>query len=320
MQINDDPSLKWPKKMKGDPNKCNKNKYCRFYKDHGHDTDKWYDLKQQIENLIKQGKLRNFLERDHKDEKLKGKVEELSWPPLGEIRVIVGGTSVGWSSKSRKTYLKVVQIVQLSGRLPRTRGADEQAITFTDEDARRDHHPHDNAIIITLLIADYTTRRVLIDNESSTDILYYPAFQQMRFGRDQVRPVNAPLVGFGGVKVQPVDIITLVVVGAYPQQITEKVNFLIVDCSSSYNAIIGWPTLNSWKVVTSTYHLFVKFPTVYGIWQVQGDHLATREWYLAMLAIDEHVQTMNIEERRVVAKPIEVLEDIPLDESNPKVY
>ena len=39
-----------------------------------------------------------------------------------------------------------------------------------------------------------------------------------------------------------------------------------------------------------------------------------------MLAIDEHVQTMNIEERRVVAKPIEVLEDIPLDESNPKVY
>ena len=142
----------------------------------------------------------------------------------------------------------------------------------------------------------------------------------MRFGRDQFRPVNAPLVGFGGVKVQPVDIITLVVVGAYPQQITKKVNFLIVDCSSSYNAIIGWPTLNSWKVVTSTYHLFVKFPTDYGIWQVQGDHLATREWYLAMLAIDEHVQTMNIEERRVVAKPIEVLEDIPLDESNPKVY
>ena len=35
MQIKDDPSLKWPKKMKGDPNKCNKNKYCRFHRDHG---------------------------------------------------------------------------------------------------------------------------------------------------------------------------------------------------------------------------------------------------------------------------------------------
>ena len=62
------------------------------------------------------------------------------------------------------------------------RTTDEQTITFTDEDAKRVHHPHDDAIIITLLIADYTTRRVLVDNESSADILYYPAFQQMRLG------------------------------------------------------------------------------------------------------------------------------------------
>ena len=33
MQIKDDPSLKWPEKMKGDPNKRNRNKYCRFHKD-----------------------------------------------------------------------------------------------------------------------------------------------------------------------------------------------------------------------------------------------------------------------------------------------
>ena len=54
--------------------------------------------------------MRNFLGRDHKDEKLKRKVEEPSRPPLGEIRVIVGGTSTGQSSKSRKIYLKVVQL------------------------------------------------------------------------------------------------------------------------------------------------------------------------------------------------------------------
>ena len=45
MQIKDDPSLKWPEKMKGDPNKRNKNKYCRFHRDHGHDMDECYDLK-----------------------------------------------------------------------------------------------------------------------------------------------------------------------------------------------------------------------------------------------------------------------------------
>jgi len=53
---------------------------------------------------------------------------------------------------------------------------------------------------------------------------------------------------------------------------------------------------------------------------VQGDQLATRKCYLAMLAMDEHVQTMSIEERRVVAGPLEVLKDIPLEEGNPKKF
>ena len=59
---------------------------------------------------------------------------------------------------------------------PRGGDAKEQAITFTNEDAGRVHHPYDDAIVITLLIANYTTRRVLIDNGSSADILYYPVF------------------------------------------------------------------------------------------------------------------------------------------------
>ena len=138
----------------------------------------------------------------------------------------------------------MVQNVQLSGRSPRTRGTNESIISFTDEEAERIHHPHDDAIVITLLIADYTTRRVLVDNGSLTDILYYPAFQQMRLGWDQLRPVCSPLIGFGGMKVQPVGTIMLpVVVGAYSQQVTKDVSFLVVDCLSSYNAIIRRPTL-----------------------------------------------------------------------------
>ena len=95
-------------------------------------------------------------------------------------------------------------------------------------------------------------------------------------------------------------------------------NFLVVDYSSSYNAIIGRPILNSWKTVTSTYHLSVKFPTEYGVGEVQRDQLAARKCYLAVLAMDEQTQTMNIEERRIVAEPAEALEDIPLDEDDPE--
>ena len=68
----------------------------------------------------------------------------------------------------------------------------------------------------------------------------------------------------------------------------------------------------------STYHLSVKFPTEHRVGQVQEDQLATRECYLAMLAMDKQAQMMNIEERKVVAEPTETLEDILLDENNPK--
>ena len=56
-----------------------------------------------------------------------------------------------------------------------------------------------------------------MDNGSSADILYYLAFQEMRLRRDLLHPVNSPLVGFGGMKVQSVGTVTLpVVVRAYP--------------------------------------------------------------------------------------------------------
>ena len=68
----------------------------------------------------------------------------------------------------------------------------------------------------------------------------------MRIERERLVSTNAPLVGFGGMKVYPLGAVTLpMTVGDYPQQITKDVTFLVVDCSSAYNAILGHPTLNS---------------------------------------------------------------------------
>ena len=78
------------------------------------------------------------------------------------------------------------------------------------------HHPHDDAIVITLTVANYTTRRVLIDNGSLADIIYYPAFQQMRINEELLRPVNVSLIRFGGIKILSVGTISLpIVVGFY---------------------------------------------------------------------------------------------------------
>ncbi|XP_075665311.1 uncharacterized protein LOC142634970 [Castanea sativa] len=64
MQIKDEGSLTFPSKLKGDPNKRSRDKYCRFHRDHGHDTSECYDLKQQIEALIRQGKLQRFISKE----------------------------------------------------------------------------------------------------------------------------------------------------------------------------------------------------------------------------------------------------------------
>ena len=53
MQIKDEGALTFPGKLKEDPYKRSRDKYCRFHHDHGHDTADCYDLKQQIEALIR---------------------------------------------------------------------------------------------------------------------------------------------------------------------------------------------------------------------------------------------------------------------------
>ena len=53
--------MKWPKPMRSHPERRNKGKYCRFHKDHERDIDDCHDLKDQIENLIQQGKLKRFM-------------------------------------------------------------------------------------------------------------------------------------------------------------------------------------------------------------------------------------------------------------------
>ena len=133
----------------------------------------------------------------------------------------MGTATTGSSKKARKTYLRMVQNVQLTGSVPKIARRKSPIIGFSEEDARRLHHPHDDALVINVRVGDYNVHRMLVDNGNSANIIYYPAFQQMRINRARLTPTNAPLVGFGGTRVLPLGAITLsVTVGDYLQQIT----------------------------------------------------------------------------------------------------
>ena len=81
------------------------------------------------------------------------------------------------SRKGRNTYLRMVQNIQLTSFVSKMARVDNPIVRFSEEDAQRLHHPHDDALVVSIQVGDYNTHRVLVDNGSSADILYYLVFQ-----------------------------------------------------------------------------------------------------------------------------------------------
>ena len=332
LQIQDDPSLRWPGKICSNPNSRPKHLYCKFHRDHGHLTEDCVALKEQVEvchghftGIIRHGKLQKYVSRPANTRPTKPPAQrEQAEPnrpgPVGEIRTIIGGPASGGTSRaSRKAYARQVHNIMVVQLPPKNVRLDDQIISFSEEDARGTHQPHDDALVITVNIVGFTTRRVMVDNGSSADILYLPAYQQMLLDKDKLRPMDALLVGFTGDKVCPIGIVTLpITVGTHPKTVSKTVDFLVVDCPSAYNAIIGRPTLNRLRAVTSTYHLLLKFPTEHGIGEVRGDQVAARECYLASLGPEGQNQKMTIEEQKILVKPSEELDTIELEDGHPE--
>ena len=91
--------------------------------------------------------------------------------------IVRGTATTGSSRKARKTYLRMVQNVQLTGSVLKIAWRESPIIGFSEEDARRLYHPHDDAFVVSIRVGDYNVHQMLVDNSSSVDILYYPAFQ-----------------------------------------------------------------------------------------------------------------------------------------------
>ena len=115
MQIKDEHYLKWPRPLHSSPNIHNKNKYCRFHKDHGHYMKDCRDLKEQIEELIQKGKLQKYVKKGEYSKFRGGNKNQHEFssrsddhphqPPqdvIGEIKTIAGGPFTGGSFRSLK--------------------------------------------------------------------------------------------------------------------------------------------------------------------------------------------------------------------------
>ena len=212
--------------------------------------------------------------RARSDEKPRNKDRPQDRPrdAIREIMMINGGSIAGGLikslNKSQQRQVNSVHTICPS----KHRRRENLDIVFFKEDARGMKQPQDNPLIIMLMIEGFNTKRVLVDNGSSAEIIYLSTFQQMKVDPKKLHPFESPLVNFSGDKVYPRGIVTLMVTASlYPLQVTNQHNFLVVDSPLSNNVIIGRPTLNRWKAATSTYCLKVKFPMEQGVGEIKGD-------------------------------------------------
>jgi len=84
-------------------------------------------------------------------------------------------------------------------------------MVFLEEDTRGVKQPYDYPLVIMLMIEGFNTRRILVDNGSSVNIIYLSAFQQLKVDLKRLRPFKSPLISFCKDRVYPKGIVTLTI-------------------------------------------------------------------------------------------------------------
>ena len=276
----------WPSQMKTNPVKRDLTKYCEFHRDHGHQTDDCIQLRKEIEYLIRHGYLRRFMASKGWDQAPPPSPRQPTptqhYKPLGEIHVISGGFAGGGeSSTARKAHLCSIRTgemleIQAVFKIPRL----DTTITFSDSDMEGCQHPHDDPLVVKVVVANKIVHIVLVVYGSSADIIFTSAFDKMGVRREKLEPVNAHLRGFSKERVLPLGSIQLVLtLGDPPCHATTTVRFIIMDAPSAYNILLGRPSLKAMRAIPSAYHMVIKFPTANGVGMVREDQRITREFY-----------------------------------------
>ncbi|XP_050248781.1 uncharacterized protein LOC126696034 [Quercus robur] len=253
-----EPFFQWPNRMAGDPSKCNQNLYCAYHQEPDHATDDCRNLKNYLDRLVREGKLRHLL---HRPEQSNVETRQGALRPLiGTINVILAAPGRTGSGPFR---------VMSVGRFPtepdereskRAKVRATPLIGFTEDDKQGTIQPHDDALVVTLRIGGYDVKRVLVDQGSAVE--------------EDLSPYDSPLVSFEGKLVIPKGMIRLPV---QTNSDVVEVDFIVVDAYSPYTAIVARPWFHALGAVSSTLHQKVKYPSGGQVKEIIGNQGMARQ-------------------------------------------
>ncbi|XP_056688282.1 uncharacterized protein [Spinacia oleracea] len=184
----DDEKWKLSDKLRSNPLRRNKNKWCEFHDDFDHTTEECNSLKDNIEDLIRQGYLKQYLldrrtEREEKEKAMSGKLQEQAQRRVHEtegqkkkpILVVFGGQRSGHASKQ---HLRA-----LSHRVNFSTIGENQPtppnIAFTADDCLGTQYKHDDPLVIEMDLNNHNVHRVLVDGGSAVNIIFRNCFEQL---------------------------------------------------------------------------------------------------------------------------------------------
>ncbi|XP_074376857.1 uncharacterized protein LOC141718373 [Apium graveolens] len=201
-----------------------KKKYCEYHESSGHNTHECLQLKDEIEALIKEGYLGEWVVKEvrkHKDDKAKEEerraprgsnneiLEENKFVRDGSIRTIYGGDpGMECSNRALARYTRearfrpLTDIHRVKTRPPKVFKGESMDITFRKADARWVHHPHNDVLVISIQIGTKNIHRAFMDNGSSANILYYSTLKKMGLRDRDMSGENSWVYGFSGAEVR----------------------------------------------------------------------------------------------------------------------
>ncbi|KAG7578456.1 Reverse transcriptase domain [Arabidopsis thaliana x Arabidopsis arenosa] len=191
-----------------------------------------------------------------------------------QIHMIMGGLqNCNDSVRSIKQYRKKAEMMETWPVTPSQPSAEIEPISFTKDDLVGVDLPHNDPLVVELIISDSRVTRVMIDTGSSVDLIFKDTLTAMNVADRRIKPRSRPLAGFDGDFIMSLGTIKL---PTFVGGTIAWVKFVVIDKPTIYNVILGTPWLHQMQAVASTYHQCVKFPTHQGIFTLKGNQQVAR--------------------------------------------